>query len=176
MGHVSDPQLSETVTIEQPTAFLTEGGLDLDLDYAWLPQCPQYTAETVLGDKCSVSVMEPATYHIETGLSSSGVVPCVESISSSTEPGLNVATVCSTEVCTDEKHTELYHEISSVIDQTEIPPTDMVDDTHFYSLLFQEDIESCADNKHGKHRQQFQHSEQENRQFNEKYLECWSHM
>jgi hypothetical protein len=93
---LADPQLSETVTIEQPTAFLTEGGLEQASSVR--PQCPQYTAEQVLGDKCSVSVMEPATFHIESGLSNSSYVLSLERIRSSTEPSLNMATVCSTQV------------------------------------------------------------------------------
>jgi len=170
---LADPQLSETVTIEQPTAFLTEGGLEQASSVS--PQCPQYTAEQVLGDKCSVSVMEPATFHIESGLSSSSFVLSLERISSSTEPSLNRATVCSTQVCLDDKHNELFHEISSAMDQSELPSIELVDDTQFYSLLFQENLMPGTLYKQDKARQQFQ-SCQEERKYSGKYSEFWSPM
>lgn len=164
---VSDPLLSETVTIEQPTAFLTEGGLEQSSSES--AQCAQYTAEQVLGDKCSVSVMEPATFHIETGLSSYSLVPSMERSRSCTEPSLNMATVCSTQVCLDENHNELFHEISSAMDQSTLPQMDMVDDTQFYSLLFQENI---AKPDRGRQFQNFQHD----MKIGGKYFEYWSPM
>eukprot|EP00090_Calanus_glacialis_P017513 TRINITY_DN27253_c0_g1_i1.p1 TRINITY_DN27253_c0_g1~~TRINITY_DN27253_c0_g1_i1.p1 ORF type:complete len:510 (-),score=150.00 TRINITY_DN27253_c0_g1_i1:73-1602(-) len=170
---LEDPQLSETVTIEQPTAFLTEGGLEQASSVR--PQCPQYTAEQVLGDKCSVSVMEPATFHIESGLSNSSFVLSLERIRSSTEPSLNMATVCSTQVCLDDKHNELFHEISSAMDQSVLPTSDLVDDTQFYSLLFQENLVSGTMFKQDKSRQ-FQTCQQERNYSSGKYSEFWSPM
>eukprot|EP00091_Calanus_sinicus_P003406 TRINITY_DN13573_c0_g1_i1.p1 TRINITY_DN13573_c0_g1~~TRINITY_DN13573_c0_g1_i1.p1 ORF type:complete len:257 (-),score=61.45 TRINITY_DN13573_c0_g1_i1:104-874(-) len=168
-----DPQLSETVTIEQPTAFLTEGGLEQVSSVR--PQCPQYTAEQVLGDKCSVSVMEPATFHIESGLSDSSLALSLERIRSSTEPSLNTATVCSTQVCLDDKHNELFHEISSAMDQSMLPTSDLVDDTQFYSLLFQENLMAGTTLKQDKSRQ-FQTCQQESNYNSGKKSEFWSPM
>jgi len=170
---LADPQLSESVTIEQPTAFLTEGGLEQASSVR--PQCPQYTAEQVLGDKCSVSVMEPATFHIESGLSNSSAAHSVERIRSSTEPSLNMATVCSTQVCLDDKHNELFHEISSAMDQSVLPTSDLVDDTQFYSLLFQENLMPGAMLKQDKSGQ-FQTCQQERNFSSGKYPEFWSPM
>jgi len=166
---LSDPQLSESVTVEQPTTFFTEGGLEQASSVR--VECPQYTSEQVMGDWCSVTVMEPPSFHIESGLYNPGL----ERIRSSTEPSLNRATVCSTEVCQDDNHNELFHEISSAMDQAELPHTDLVDDTQFYSLLFQENQVSSNLYKQDKARAQFQ-SCQEERKDCEKYSEFWSPM
>jgi len=163
-----DP-LSETVTIEQPTAFLTEGGLEQN---SWEQvESSQYT---VLGDRCSISVMEQPTFHIESGFSNPGLLaptdPIQEQIQSSTEPSLNTATICSTQVCLDNKHNELYHEINLAMDLAALP-VEVVDDNQFYSLLFQENLGS----KHEKTNPQFQSCHEERRHF-EKSIEFWSPM
>jgi len=166
---LGDPQLSESVTIEQPTTFFTERGLEQANSVR--EESPLYTAEKVQGDWCSVTVMEQPSFQIESGLCNPGL----ERIRRSTEPSLNMATVCSTEVCQDDNHNELFHEISSAMDQAELAHTDLVDDTQFYSLLFQENLVSGNLYKQDKTRTQFQNC-QEERKTCEKYSEFWSPM
>merc|ERR1712059_83875 len=96
--------ISQSVTVEQPTAFLTEG--TCFVDQFLLPSVsPEYTAVT---DNFSVTITEPATFQETVDRVLEQLVPgedsygysVMEEIASSVQD-LHTAHVCSAQVCQD---------------------------------------------------------------------------
>lgn len=138
----TETNFSETVTIEQPTTYLNEGGLEdlpaLDPIYTGYTGCSWPTE-----DKCSVTVMEPPTFHSEINMTSPH--PSLQHATPNSHR-LSTAVVSSPHVWPAFKpELDLFDEISSAEDTS--PPQEMMDDSQFFNLLFTDMTEDQKLNK-----------------------------